>query len=85
LTLGRNLLDKLGDQIVKAPGDTAQIALVLSDLAGTLLKQAKLTAEGKTVHWQSEAELDVADTGISALVPAVMAAREAAKRAPGPE
>jgi prepilin-type processing-associated H-X9-DG protein len=80
-TLARNLLDKLGDRIVALPGDAAGPALILSDLAATLLKQAKLTADGNLVHWQTEAQIDVADTGIAALVPAVTAARAAATRA----
>ncbi|HEV3004659.1 MAG TPA: DUF1559 domain-containing protein [Pirellulales bacterium] len=80
-TLARNLLDKLGERIVATPGDAAGPALILSDLAATLLKQAKLTADGNMVHWQTEAQIGVADTGIAALVPAVMAARDAAKRA----
>jgi beta-lactamase regulating signal transducer with metallopeptidase domain len=81
MTLARNLLDHLGEQIVAAPGDAAGPMLILSDLAATLLKQAKLTAEGNVVQLQSEAQVDVADAGVGALVPAVTAARDAAKRA----
>jgi len=80
LTLARNMLDKLGDQIASAPGDQAAQALIVTDLAATLLKQAKLTVDGSTARFQAEAQIDVADTGVAALVPAIMAAREAAQR-----
>ena len=80
LTLARNMLDKLGDQIASAPGDQAGPVLVVADLAATLLKQAKLTADGNIARLQADAQIDAADTGIAALAPAIMAAREAAKR-----
>ncbi|HUY35723.1 MAG TPA: DUF1559 domain-containing protein [Pirellulales bacterium] len=80
LTLARNMLDSFSENLTAAPGNDANPALILADTAGTLLKQAKLTVEGNTVQWRGEAQVDVADTGIAALVPAVMAAREAAQR-----
>ncbi|HUY35791.1 MAG TPA: M56 family metallopeptidase [Pirellulales bacterium] len=81
LTMARNLLDSLGDKHSGAPVDDASPAPLGADLVSALLKQAKLTADGNAVRLQAEAQVDVADTGIAALVPAVMAAREAARRA----
>jgi prepilin-type processing-associated H-X9-DG protein len=81
LTLARNMLDKLGEHIASTPGaDQAGPALIFADLAATILKQAKLTADGNITRLQADAQIDVADTGIAALAPAIMAAREAAKR-----
>ncbi|HVC93271.1 MAG TPA: DUF1559 domain-containing protein [Pirellulales bacterium] len=81
LTLAHNMLEKLGDQIASVPREETGAALIIADLAAALVKEAKLTADGNAVHLQSETRIDVADTGIAAIMPAIMAAREAAKRA----
>lgn len=81
MTLASNALGQLADSVAAAPNRAkeAGLILVLSDLGTTLLKQAELKTDGNTVRWQSKVDLDVADTAVAMLAPAVMAARNAAQ------
>ncbi len=82
LTLAANTLGQLADSVAAAPNQarTAGELLVLSDLGTTLVKQAKVKTEGTAVRLQSQVDLDVADTAVALLTPAVMGARTAARR-----
>jgi hypothetical protein len=80
LTLGRNMLEELGNKLAAAPTAKSE-ALPLLDLAAGLLKSGKLATEGSQVNLTAQLDLDVAETAVAAAAPAVKAAREAALRA----
>lgn len=82
-TLATNVLGQAADKLAAAPGGVQEAGamLVLSDLATTLLKKVELADEGSIVRVHSAVDADVADTAVTVLAPAVMAARTAARRA----
>ncbi len=83
VTLAKNMLSQLANQLASAPQPPPQAGaiLALSDLGTEILKRAELKTEATVVRLQSQTELDVADTAVSVLAPAVLAARGAAQRA----
>ena len=83
LTLVSNIVGQLANQVAAAPNkpEAAGAKLVLADLATELLKQATPKTDGKRVRLSTRVKLDVADTAISVLGPAIGAARGAARSA----
>jgi hypothetical protein len=80
LTLARNALEAFGQRAVASPDANSVAALPLSDLALEAIKQSKLVANGKQVTLRAKLDLDIADTALSTLMPAVLASRAAARR-----
>lgn len=82
-TLATNILGQTADKLAAAPNGAQEAGamLVLADLATTLLKKVELADEGNSVRVRSAVDADVADTAVTVLAPAVMAARTAARRA----
>ena len=83
LTLVSNILAQMANQVAAAPNkpEGAGAKLVLADLATELLKQAAPKTEGNRVRLSTRVKLDVVDTAISVLGPAVTSARVAARGA----
>jgi hypothetical protein len=81
LTLARNMLDEADRNLAKASATQAAAMVPLIDLAGEILKQGKLKTEDSVVSYATTLDLDVAETAVTVVTPAVFAAREAAQRA----
>lgn len=79
-TLGKNVLEKMGNQVANQPDRAAEPILMLADLGAEALKQGKLQVSESTVYWKSQVELDFGEVASSILTPAVTAARDAAQR-----
>lgn len=82
LTLARNSLNRIADQLVASPNlqEAAGAMLALSDLGVALIKQAEVKVADSEVRLQCQVAVDVADTAVALLTPAVIAARSAARR-----
>ncbi|HVX11677.1 MAG TPA: M56 family metallopeptidase [Pirellulales bacterium] len=81
LTLARNGLDEADRNVAKATAAQAAAIVPLIDLAGEALKQGKLKAEEGTVSYTTSLDLDLAETAVTILMPAVTTARDAARHA----
>ena len=81
LTLARNILDEADRNLAKGPAAQAAALVPLIDLANEVLKQGKLQTEAGAVRYTTKLDLDVAETAVAVVTPAVIAAREAARRA----
>lgn len=81
VTLARNALDEADRAAAKATATQAAAMVPMIDLGREILKQGKLTADDREVHYTTSLEVDVADTVVSVMTPAIVAAREAAQRA----
>lgn len=81
LTLARNALDEADRKLAGGPAAQAAALLPLLDMAGEALKQGKLQVEGSTVQFTTQLDFDAAGSAAVLLAPAVMAARESARRA----
>jgi beta-lactamase regulating signal transducer with metallopeptidase domain len=81
LTLARNALDEADRAAAKATATQAAAMVPMIDLGREILKQGKLTAEDRDVHYATSLDVDLAETAVSVLTPAVVAARQAAQRA----
>ncbi|HJT34591.1 MAG TPA: M56 family metallopeptidase [Pirellulales bacterium] len=81
LTLAQNMLDELGNRLAGAPAQGAAAALPAVDVASQLLKRGKLSTRRETVEYTTKLDVDVAETATAIFSPAVMAARESARRA----
>lgn len=81
LTLARNLLDEADRALAKGTAKEAAEIIPLVDLASEVLKKGKVQTEGSSVTYASKLDIDVAETAVTVVTPAVFAAREAAKRA----
>jgi beta-lactamase regulating signal transducer with metallopeptidase domain len=80
LTLARNALDEADRQAAKATAAQAAAMVPMIDLAREVLKQGKMTIDGHEVQYASALDLDAAETAVSVLMPAIVAAREAARQ-----
>lgn len=82
LTLAGNSLSQIADRLAAGPNppNEAGAMLALSDLGVGLIKQAEVKVAGSQVRLQCQVAVDVADTAVALLTPAVMAARSAARR-----
>jgi beta-lactamase regulating signal transducer with metallopeptidase domain len=80
LTLARNALDEADRNMARAPAAQTAAIIPLIDLATEALKQGKLETEGSTVGYSTKLEADVAQTIAGVMIPAVTAARQAARR-----
>ncbi|HET6883023.1 MAG TPA: M56 family metallopeptidase, partial [Pirellulales bacterium] len=81
LTLARNALDDADRHAAQATAAQAAAIVPLIDLAREVLKQGKLTTDGHEVQYVAALDLDAAETAVSVIAPAVVAAREAARKA----
>jgi beta-lactamase regulating signal transducer with metallopeptidase domain len=80
VTLAGNLLDQADRQVAKATAAQAAALVPLIDLATEALKQGKLRTQASDVHYATALDLDVAETVISTVTPAIVAARSAAQQ-----
>lgn len=80
LTFARNGLDEADRQLARGPANQAAAGLMLIDLAEDVLKHGKLRTNGTAVEYGTQADL-AAEAAIGLIAPAVMAARESARRA----
>jgi beta-lactamase regulating signal transducer with metallopeptidase domain len=78
VTLAGNLLDQADRQVAKATAAQAAALVPLIDLATEALKQGKLRTKASDVYYATTLDLDVAETVISTVTPAIVAARSAA-------
>lgn len=81
LTLARNALDEADRHAAQATATQAAAMVPMIDLAREFLNQGKLTTDGGAVRYASALDLDAAETAISVMTPAIIAAREAARKA----
>lgn len=81
LTLARNMLDEADRTVANATAQQAAAIVPLIDLASEVLKQGKVQTEASTVSYASKLDVDAAETAVSVLLPAVLAARQAAQQA----
>ena len=81
LTLARNGLDELDRAAAKATAAQAAAMVPLIDLANEVLKRGKISTENSQVDYQTTLDVDVAETAVAVVAPAVIAARQAAQRA----
>ncbi|MGH7134909.1 MAG: DUF1559 domain-containing protein, partial [Pirellulales bacterium] len=81
LTLARNALDEADRAAAKATATQAAAMVPMIDLGREILKAGKLTADDREVHYATSLDVDLAETAVSVLMPAILAAREAAQRA----
>lgn len=80
LALARNALDDADRHLANAPAAQAAALMPMIDLAVEAIKKGKLRTEEKVVQYATALELDVAETAVAVLIPAVVAARGAAQR-----
>jgi beta-lactamase regulating signal transducer with metallopeptidase domain len=80
LTLARNLLDEADRALAKGTAEQAGAVIPLVDLASEVLKKGKVQTEGSSVTYSSKLDVDVADTAVSVVAPAVIAVRQASGR-----